>query len=135
MLKFALTAIALALGAASSVGAADTETPAGTWKWTGKVGKKDVDQVLKLELKEGKLTGTLSGGKFDLKVEEGTFKDGEVTITATGEFKGEKVVAKLSGKLTGDTIKGTATIDTKGKTKGKPEAWEARREAPEKKKD
>ena len=37
-------------------------------------------------------------------------------------------------QVAGDTIKGTATTEAKGKQK-KAETWEAKREAPEKKKD
>ena len=134
MMKFALAAAALAVGTVGLVGAADKDDPTGTWKWTGKFGgKKDTDQVLKIEVKDGKVTGTLAGGKVTLTIEEGTFKDGELTFTATGEQKGEKVVAKCSGKVTGDTVKGTATVDAKGKMKGRPEAFEAKRDAAEKK--
>jgi len=72
-------------------------------------------------------------GKLDLKIEEGTFKDGEVSFTANGEMKGEKVSLKGTGKLSGDTIKGSVTFDRKGKSK--TDSWEAKREKEEKKKD
>ena len=133
MTKLALAGVLLAFGAAGVAGAADKDDPTGTWKWTGMVGKREVAQTLKIELKAGKVTGRLAGGKFDLKIEDGTFKDGELSFTATGELKGEKVSAKYTGKVTGDTVKGMATTELKGRQK--TETWEAKREMPEKKKD
>jgi hypothetical protein len=132
MKKLAIAALLLGLlGTIERASAADKDDPAGVWKWSGKVGKKDADFTMRLENKDGKLTGSVAGGKLDLKIEEGTFKDGEVSFTATGEMKGEKVSMKGTGKLTGDTIKGSVTFDRKGKQQKND--WEAKRE--EKKKD
>ena len=134
MKKLAIAALLLGLmGAAETVSAADKDNPVGVWKWSGKVGKKDADFTMKLENKDGKLTGSVAGGKLDLKIEEGTFKDGEVSFTANGDMKGEKVSIKGTGKLSGDTIKGSVTFDRKGKSKS--DSWEAKREKEEKKKD
>jgi len=134
MKKLAIAALLLGvLGVTGAASAADADNPAGTWKWSGKVGKKDTDFTMRLESKDGKLTGSVAGGKLDLKIEEGTFKDGEVSFTANGEMKGEKVSIKGTGKLSGDTIKGSVTFDRKGKSK--TDSWEAKREKEEKKKD
>jgi len=132
MKSLAFLGLAFALFGSAGASAADTATdPSGLWKWSGKVGKKDTDFVLKIELKDGKVTGSLTGGKLDLKIEEGTYKDGELTFTATGEAKGEKVSFKGTGKLTGDTLKGKVTADVKGKQK--TDDFEAKREKAEKK--
>jgi hypothetical protein len=135
MNKFAILGVALSLlvSAGGAVAADTADSPAGLWKWSGKVGKKDADFSLKLDYKDGKVTGSLAGGKLDLKIEEGTFKDGELTFTATGESKGEKVSFKGTGKLTGDTLKGKLTGERNGKTK--TDDFEAKREKAEKKKD
>jgi hypothetical protein len=134
MKTFALAALLVGLfGVAGAASAADTDSPTGTWKWSGKVGKKDTDFTARLEHKDGKVTGSVAGGKLDLKIEDGTFKDGELSFTASGEVKGEKVSVKCTGKVTGDTVKGTATVERKGKQKS--EVWEAKREKTEKKKD
>jgi len=123
------------LGVVGVAAAADKDDPTGTWKFKVKAGKQEFDQTLKLENKDGKLTGTLSGGKgADIKIEDGKFKDGEVSFSATREFKDQKFTSKYSGKVSGDTIKGTITTDRGGKeTK---QDWDAKREKPdEKKKD
>lgn len=121
-----LAFLGLALFAPSLVAADTDANPAGQWKWSGKVGKKDADFVLTIEYKSGKVTGSLAGNKLDLKIDDGTYKDGELTFTATGEVKGEKVAFKGSGKITGDTIKGSITTERKGKEQKAD--WEAKRE-------
>lgn len=134
MKTFASLGLALALfGSAGAASAADSADPSGLWKWSGKVGKKDADFSLRIEHKDGKVTGSLAGGKLDMKIEEGTFKDGELTFTATGEVKGEKVSFKGTGKVTGDTLKGKITTERKGKSQSAD--WEAKREKAEPKKD
>ena len=132
----ALVALGLAfalLGVVGTASAADSTDPSGVWKWSGKVGKKDADFSLRIEQKDGKVTGSIAGGKLDLKIEEGTFKEGELTFTATGEVKGEKVSFKGTGKLSGDTLKGKITTERKGKSQSAD--WEAKRDKAEKKKD
>jgi hypothetical protein len=113
-----------------AVAAADKDDPTGTWKYKVKFGKNEVEQTLKLEQKEGKLTGTVSGAKGEpTKIEDGTFKDGEVSFTVTrvfGKDKDKKSVSKFSGKLSGDSIKGTIATDFNGK-ENKAD-WEAKRE-------
>src|SRR5215468_1922979 len=100
---------------------------------------------MKLELKDGKLTGTVSGfgggkggkggkGKGgDNKIEDGKFEKDEISFTVTREFGGNKIVTKYSGKVTDDTIKGTIVTDFDGK-ENKSE-FEAKRVKEEKKKD
>lgn len=105
--------------------AADKADPTGTWKWTTKFKDQERETVLKLEQKGGKLTGTVSGGKAETKIEDGTFKDGEVKFTVTRERKDQKFVTKYSGKLDGDTIKGTAVSEFNGKENKRE--WEAKR--------
>ena len=137
MKKLALAGFLLGMfGLITTVQAADKDDPTGTWKWKTKFGDKEVERSLKLELKDGKLTGSMPGfGKNakDTAIEDAKFKDGEVSFTAKGEMKGEKVSLKGTGKLSGDTIKGSVTFDRKGKSK--TDSWEAKREKEEKKKD
>lgn len=87
----------------------------GTWKWTvqGRQGGQGFEQVLKLEEKDGKLTGTLVGrdaGQFttpDTAITDASLVDGTVKFTVTREFNGRSFSTKYEGKLEGDTIKGT----------------------------
>jgi hypothetical protein len=134
MKSLAFLGVALALfGAGGTASAADSTTPSGLWKWSGKVGKKDTDFNLRVEYKDGKVTGSIAAGKIDLTIEEGTFKDGELTFTATGEVKGEKVSFKGTGKLSGDTLKGSIVTERKGRAQKAD--FEAKRDKAEKKKD
>jgi hypothetical protein len=106
--------------------AADKDDPTGTWKWKTKRGEKEIEQTLKLELKDGKLTGAVSGGKNETKIEDGKFKEGEVSFTVTRMFKDQKFTSKYSGKVSGDTIKGSITSERDGKEN--KQDWEAKRD-------
>src|SRR5436309_2508549 len=99
----------------TAVAFAADASPAGTWKWTaaGRGGNPGVERTLVLDLKDGKLTGTVKGvsmGQFEIpdsEIKEGTFKDGAVAFTVENEFNGNKFVSKYQGKLEGDAITGT----------------------------
>ena len=96
-------------------------SPAGTWKFTqaGRGGAPGVERSLMLEMKDGKLTGTLKGasmGQFDIPdaaIEGGAVKDGTVSFTITTEFNGNKRTAKYEAKLDGDTL--TGSIEAPGR--------------------
>ncbi len=90
-------------------------SPAGTWKWTvqGRQGGQGFEQVLRLDYKEGKVTGTMvgrQGGQFsvpDTAISDASFKDGVLTFSLTREFNGRSFTTKYEGKVEGDTIKGS----------------------------
>jgi hypothetical protein len=97
-------------------------SPAGTWKWTppGRGGNPGVERTVKLDLKDGKLTGMMAavtGGQFEIPetaISEASFKDGVVAFSVTMEFNGNKFTTKYSGKLEGDTIKGSTERPGRG---------------------
>jgi hypothetical protein len=111
-------------------------SPAGTWKWTvqGRQGGQGFEQTLKLELKNGQLTGTMLGtqaGQFqipDTAISDASFKDGVVKFSVTREFNGNKFTSKYEGKLSGDSIKGTS--ERPGFNGGEPvkREWDAKRQ-------
>ena len=119
MKKLALAPVLLGLfgllATLNTASAADKDDPTGTWTLKTKLGKKDIEQTLKIENKDGKVTGTITSGKMETKIEDGKFKDGELTFSVTRELKDNKITAKFSGKISGDTIKGTSTTDFNGK--------------------
>ena len=126
MKKLALAGFLLGMfGLLGAVQAAD-DGPAGTWKFKTKFGEKEFEQTLKIEVKDGKVTGTIGGGKNETKIEDGTFKNGELSFTVTRMRKDVKTVSKYTGKVTGDTIKGSITSDRGGKETKTD--WEAKRE-------
>ena len=116
-----LIAAGLVLGLAGLTAAQDKKSdPTGTWKWeTERKGQKR-DTVLKLKLDGDKVTGTITAGRgkdqtTEVKIEEGKFKDGEVTFGVTREFNEQKFVTKYAATVDGDTMKGTATSERDGK--------------------
>jgi len=92
--------------------------PTGTWKWETERNGQKRETVLKLKLDGDKLTGTITAGRkdqtTDVKIEDGKFKDGEVTFTVTREFNDQKRVTKYAARVNGETLKGTATSERDG---------------------
>ena len=83
--------------------------PSGIWKWSvpGRDGQMR-DMTLKLELKDGQLTGTMSGFRGDTPITNASIKDDQITFTIVREFNGNKIETKYDGKLDGNTIKGSS---------------------------
>ena len=123
-----LLTAALVFALASLAGAAradDKAGPTGTWKWTVERGDQKFDLTLKLKAEGDKLTGTLSRNDQETKIEDGTFKDGEVSFTVVREINGNKLTFKYKGKVEGDTIKGKTEFERDGQTMERD--WEAKR--------
>ena len=104
MRKLSVCAVVALLVLAAPLAAADK--PDGTWKYTVMRGDQSVEVTLTLKLEGDKLTGTTKRGDMETKIEEGKFKDGEVSFQTTRERDGNKFVIKYKGKLEGDKIKG-----------------------------
>lgn len=91
-------------------------SPTGTWKWTtqGRNGGAGFEVTLKLNYKDGTLTGTMVGMQGpqgaipDAAIGDASFKDGTVMFSVIREFNGNKRTTKYTGKLEGDTIKGSS---------------------------
>jgi hypothetical protein len=127
MRRLTLVAAAVALvGLAAAARAEDKANPTGTWKWTVNFGGNERELAVKLKLDGGKLTGNFVGadGK-ETPIEDGKYKDGEVSFKITRERDGNKFVIKFSGKVSGDTIKGKSEFDRNGETQSRD--WEAKR--------
>lgn len=123
--------LAIVVALAFTAGArADDKTIDGTWKSTFKAPDGSArTTTFKLKLEGDKVTGTVSGrNNTDTAIEDGTFKDGTVSFSVTREFNNNKVTIKYSGKLDGDTIKGST--ERPGQNGGDPVKcdWEATRE-------
>ena len=81
---------------------------AGTWKW--RLSNQSADNTLKLKMDGDKLTGLVIRQQEQMPIEEATYKDGMLSFRATVvSERGDdhKIGVKLSGKLSGDMIKGT----------------------------
>lgn len=115
----------------SGLAAADDKKadPTGTWKWETERGGQKRETTLKLKLDGDKVTGTITGGRGkaeDVKIEDGKYKDGQVTFSVTRERGDVKIVTKYAAKADGDTLKGTATSERGGKEQ--KQEFEAKRE-------
>ena len=120
---------ALVVTLAGSVGALradDKANPTGTWKWTVMRNNQSRETTLKLKLDGDKLTGAMVGQNGqETPIEDGQFKDGEVSFKVTRERQGNKITTKYSGKLSGDTIKGKIESERNGQPQSRD--WEAKR--------
>lgn len=123
-----LLGVVLALVAvAGSAWAADKADPAGNWKWTVSMNDQKFDVTGKFKVDGEKLTGTVLGrNNTEMKIDDGKFKDGEVSFSVTRERDGQKSVSKYKGKVDGDKIKGTLERERDGKKTS--DDWEAKRE-------
>jgi hypothetical protein len=128
MNRLAVAALVVALaGLAGVARAQDKSDPTGTWKWKVEFNGNEFEQTLKLKKEGDKLTGTLTGrNNQEMKIEDGKFKDGEVSFHVTRERDGMKFTIKYKGKLSDDTIKGKTEFNFGGETRDRD--WEAKRE-------
>lgn len=124
-----LTAATLALALVGLTGMAraeDKANPNGTWKWTVNFGGQDRDLAVKLKADGGKLTGHfVSPDGKETAIEDGKYKDGEVSFTVTRERNGNKIIIKFKGKVSGDTLKGKSEFERDGESQSRD--WEAKR--------
>ena len=123
-----LMTMALMIAVAGLAGLAradDKPNPTGTWKWSVERNGQTFDQTLKLKLEGDKLTGTLSRGEMETKIDDAKYKDGELSFTVTREFNGNKFTIKYKGKVKGDTITGNTEREANGETTKRD--WKAER--------
>ena len=115
--------------------AAFAADPSGNWKWSVDFNGQSFESSARLDVKEGKLTGTLTSPMGEVPITEGSFKDGVVAFVLALERDGDKFVIKYQGKLEGDAI--TGSIDFPGFNGGEPMKldWKATRVKEEKKPD
>jgi hypothetical protein len=126
MKRLAAAFVALAiLGFVSTAVAADD--PTGLWKYTVMFGDQSREITLTLKADGEKLTGSMPGrNNTETAIEEGTFKDGTVAFKVTRTRNDQKFTTKYSGKIEGDTIKGT--IESMGRDgQARSREWTATR--------
>jgi hypothetical protein len=81
------------------------ENVTGTWKgsYPGRDGQtRESTFVLKTEGE--KLTGTVSGGRGESEIKDGTIKGGDISFSVVRNFGGTDVTVKYKGKVVGDAI-------------------------------
>ncbi len=107
ILRLPILAAAAAFLIAAAAHAAD---PTGSWQWTTKRGDREIKSTLTLSWKDGQLTGSLKSRRNETAIAAGSFKDGAVAFTVTREMRDQTMTFTYSGKLDGDTIKGTVVM-------------------------
>ncbi len=107
MRRLLVAALVVACTVLAGSARAGDDDPTGTWQWSTPKGVG----TLRLKLDGNKVTGVLVRKAGDLKVEDGIFRGGAISIRVPGGTPGgQPMVHMYQGKLTGDTIKGSATI-------------------------
>jgi hypothetical protein len=128
MRRLLVAALVMACAGPAVLARADDKgDPTGTWKWVVHRGGQDREATVQLKLEGDRLTGSMRGRDGqEIKVEEGTYKNGEVSFSVPEKARdGQTVTHRYTGKLEGDTIAGTVAIERGGeKRSGK---WEAKR--------
>jgi hypothetical protein len=102
------------------------DDPTGTWKWERKIGDQTIAVTMKLKAEGDKLTGTVSARNMDTEIQDGQFKDGDISFTVVRERNGQKFTQKYNGKLSGDSITGKVEFERNGEAQ--KDDWEAKRE-------
>ena len=99
--------------------------PAGTWRWESPELREQgvLQNTLVLKNDRGKLTGFCGGTTSPSSVKDITFDEDELTWSLDVELRGQPVLARFSGKLTGDELLGQVTVGTLGKY-----SWRAQRD-------
>jgi hypothetical protein len=107
-----VVAVAVVLATVGAAGmAADDANPTGTWKWSIDRNGTKIETTLMLKLDGDKLTGSITGrdGKpADIEEASWSKDSGEVKFSISRERNGNKTTTKYTGKVSGDTITGTA---------------------------
>jgi hypothetical protein len=111
-----VAAVFCVLAVAGLARAEDRPNPTGTWKYTADVNGQSIDVTIKLKLEGDKLTGTVSVFDMETKIEDGKYKDGEVSFKVNREMNGNKFTIKYMGQIKGDTFKGKRELERDGQT-------------------
>ncbi len=116
------------LAVAGLAWADDKPNPTGTWKYSADVGGQSIDVTIKLKLEGHKLTGTVSASDMEAKIEDGKYRDGDVSFTVNFQRNDNKLTIKYKGKIKGDIFKGKRELE-RGDGQTVTREFEAKRSA------
>jgi len=114
-----------------AVAAAIAGDPTGTWRWSVTTPNGDIETSVKLELKNGQLTGHYSNQFGDSEISSASFKDDAIAFKVEREFNGNKFVLSYAGKLEGDAITGKIEAPSFDGGEARKLDWNAKRVAKE----
>lgn len=106
----ALFAVSMGSGVAEAADAKPAADVNGSWKgeFTTPDGQTRTNTFV-LAAKDGKLTGTVTGGRGERPIDEGTVNGDEVSFSVTRNFGGSDVKMQYKGKVVGDEMTLTVT--------------------------
>ncbi|MGO8699495.1 MAG: hypothetical protein ACLQVY_17465 [Limisphaerales bacterium] len=112
----------------SAESAAKTANITGTWKWVAPTNPdgKTPNITFTLNLQGETVTGTVNMSTITDAITNGVVKGDEVSFQTIREGKAGPAINTYSGKISGDSIKGTVETDVGGKPFGAKD-WEADR--------
>ncbi len=112
----------------SAESAATAANLSGTWKWTAPTNPdgKTPNITFTLNLQGETVTGTVNMSTSTDAITNGVVKGDEVSFQTIREGKAGQATITYSGKISGDTIKGTVETAV-GDRKFGPKGWEADR--------
>lgn len=111
--------------------------PSGTWKWEVDFGGNKIDNALRIEAKEGKLSGTLQSifenappdapaeMSAPVKIDEGKIEGDKISYSVTRSFNGNEFTVTYAGVVSGEEIEGTTAMNFGGEEREFP--WSAKR--------
>lgn len=101
--------------------------PTGTWKFKVQTPKgRTLDATLVLKLENGSLTGEISNAAGTTAISDAKFTDDQLSFTVVRKLRRREVTTHYTGKLEGDTIKGSIEAEARAKTATM--AWDAARQ-------
>jgi len=125
ILRNAITALVAVSISALATYAAD---PSGTWTWKRQFQDREMVSTMKLEMKDGQLTGTVTGfGDRQNPISNAKFENDEISFDVVVEFNGNSFTTKYHGKVTDDAITGTIEMQRGGQSREVD--WKATRES------
>lgn len=100
---------------------------AGNWRWSLPAGTGTQDYELTLAQQFQSISGTLRVGGREIALDESSLKGDLITLAFTAEVGGKALAHRLTGRVTGNSIAGTA--DLKGDRGQEQTKWNATRVA------
>lgn len=99
--------------------------PSGTWRWESPELQEQgvLQNTLVLKNDRGALTGFCSGTTSPSSVKAITFDEDQLTWSLEVDVHGQPLLARFSGKLTGDELRGQVVLGSLGKY-----SWRAQRD-------
>ena len=127
-LRALTTSLILAIAYCSASISSLAANASGTWKWTIETPNGNTfDSTLALKQDGSKLTGTYKGSRGgETKITDGKLSGSEVSFKIKREFQENSITVVYKGKLQGDRIDGSLSVQEQEWTT----EWHAKRQAP-----